>query len=192
MLGLLFGCKSSLPEEPLTWKARGKVLVVCYSESKNQNTLTVAQWIQEVTGGTLLQLQMKQPYGDSYRQVLKEARQHLDSGTLPEILPLTEKLEDYETIFIGSPVWYGTYAPPVGTFMKGHDFSGKTVIPFCTHGGGGVERTFDEMAKAMPGANVLPGMVVRGSNVVERTLGRGTADKASKAEVIHHLNGLVQ
>ncbi len=64
------------------------------------------------------------------------------------------------------------------------------VIPFCTHGGGGAGHLFADVAKAAPNAKVLPGLTLKGSNVVERTLGRGTASKASPDEVVKWLNGI--
>lgn len=190
LLGALCGCRNSQPEEVLTWKPEGKVLIVCYSESGNQNTLTVANWIQELTGGSLHQIKMKTPYSKDYRDVLKESKHHIDNKISPEILPFGEDVKDYDIIFIGSPVWYGTFAPPMGTFLKQHDFFGKTVIPFCTHGGGGAGKLYDDLKTAIPGAKILPGLTVKGSNIVERTIGRGTKSKASKDEVIRHLNNI--
>lgn len=190
LLASLSGC-SSEPKAELLRKPAGKILIVCYSESGNRNTLTAAKWIREQVGGDLYQIKMVKPYSASYRKVLKESKLHLDSGVKPEILPFTGKVADCDTIFVGSPVWYGTFAPPLATFFGKHDLSGKTVIPFCTHGGGGAGHLYEDVAKAAPHSKILPGLTLRGSNVVERTLGLGTGNKASPDEVVRWLNQII-
>ena len=191
LLGFFCGCSNSSPVT-LNRKPEGRILIVCYSESANQNTMTAATWIQEQVGGDLCAVKMVTPYSDSYSKVLKEAKNHLDNGIKPEILPLDKNVGDYDIVFVGSPVWYGTFAPPLGTFFSKNDLSGKTVIPFCTHGGGGSGHLFEDVAKAAPKSKVLPGLALKGSNVVERTIGRGTASKASPDEVIEWLNEIME
>lgn len=191
LLGFFCGCSNSSPAT-LNRKPEGRILIVCYSESANQNTMTAATWIQEQVGGDLCSVKMVAPYSESYRDVLKEAKNHLDNGIKPEILPLDKNVGDYDIVFVGSPVWYGTFAPPLGTFFSTNDLSGKTVIPFCTHGGDGAGHLFEDVAKAAPESKILPGLALKGSNVVERTLGRGTASKASPDEVIEWLNEILE
>lgn len=191
ILGFLCGCSNSSPAT-LNRKPEGRILIVCYSESANQNTMTAATWIQEQVGGDLCAVKMVAPYSDSYSKVLKEAKHHLDNGIKPEILPLDKNVGDYDIVFVGSPVWYGTFAPPLGTFFSQNDLSGKTVIPFCTHGGGGAGNLFEDVAKAAPESKILPGLTLKGSNVVERKIGRGTASKASPDEVIEWLNAILE
>ena len=190
LLAGLCGC-SSEPRAELLRKPEGKILIVCYSESPNQNTMTAAKWIRQQVGGDICVIKMVTPYSDSYRKVLKESKHHLDNDIKPEILPLDKNVADYDVIFVGSPVWYGTFAPPLGTFFSKYDLSGKTVIPFCTHGGGGAGHLFEDVAKAAPKSKVLPGLSLKGSNVVERTIGRGTRNKASVNEVVRWLNQII-
>ncbi len=187
LLGVLCGCSHS-SQVTLTRKPEGKILIVCYSESANKNTLTAAKWIRQQVGGDLCVIKMVTPYSDSYRKVLKESKHHMDNNIKPEIMPLDRIVADYDIVFVGSPVWYGTFAPPLGTFFSQNDLAGKTVIPFCTHGGGGAGHLFDDVAKAAPKSKILPGLALKGSNVVERTIGRGTASKASPDEVVKWLN----
>ena len=187
VLSLFCSCDREPPAE-LKHKPAGKILIVCYSESANKNTLTAAKWIQANVGGDLAEIKMAKPYSSGYRQVLKESKHHLDNGIKPDILPIGQDPADYDIIFIGSPVWYGTFAPPVGTFLARNDLAGKTVAPFCTHGGGGAGHFYDDLVQAVPGAKLLPGLTLRGSNVVERTLGRGTKEKVSPSEVVRWLN----
>ena len=191
-VAFFYGCtRSSEPTLTLHKKPTGKVLVVVYSQSANKNTGIVANWIRQQVGGDFFEIEMNEPYSDSYNTVLEEARQHNENGIRPEIKPFTGNISDYDLIFIGSPIWYGTYAPPVGTFLASADWSGKTVIPFCTHGGGGAGKFYADLTAACPGAQVAEGLAVRGSNVVERFFGRSTEHKESPDVVIEWLNRIL-
>ncbi len=188
------GCccfKSKEPTLALKNKPDGKVLIVYYSQSKTKNTRTVAQWIHNQVGGDLVEIEMVNPYSDSYSSTLKEAKKDIDAKNLPEIKPFPQNAADYDIIFIGSPIWYGTFAPPVGTFLSQADLKGKTVIPFCTHGGGGAGTFYDDVKKSAPEANMLEGIAIRGTNVVERTIGYGTDSRESPDVVIKWLNRIL-
>ena len=78
---------------------------------------------------------------------------------------MPENLAQYDVVFIGSPNWWSTIAPPVATFLTKGDFSGKTVIPFVTHGGGGIARCEADMKKLCPGSTLLKGFAINGSTV---------------------------
>ena len=168
----------------------GKVLVVVYSESKTKSTLTVAKWIQGYVGGDLAEIQPVTPYPESYAKVILAAKKELDSQTWPEIQPLPFDASEYDVIFVGTPVWFGTAAPPLRRFLADAKLSGKTVVPFCTHGGGGAGRTFAAVKTACPEAKVLPGLALRGPNVVQRKLGRGSEVLSSAAHVAEWLESL--
>ena len=101
-------------------------------------------------------------------------------------------LDGYDVVFIGSPVWYGTYAPPVAEFLKTHAFAGKTAVPFCTHGGGGAGRFYADLRKSCPEAKVLDGLSLRGSNQIERRLGVGVNARHTENDVVEWLNRLFQ
>lgn len=177
----------------LLWKPQGKVAVVFFSQSKVGNTRQIAEWISEATGGDLVEIERADPYPEPYGETLKAAQSEISSCVLPPIKPLGANLDAYDVVFVGSPVWYGTYAAPVGSFLKAVDLSGKTVVPFCTHGGGGEGRTFADVSKAVPSAvAVLPGFVARGSNQIERRLGVGVKRTTCKADVVNWLNGLAK
>lgn len=170
-------------------KPQGKTLIVYYSQSKNKNTETIAKWINNSIGGDLYEIEMIEPYSDSYKKVLKESKEQIDNNTLPAIKPFDKKLADYDTIFIGSPIWYGTYAPPVATFLANNNLKDKFVIPFCTHGGGGAGHFYEDINKNAKGALITPnGFTAKGSNIVERTFGYGTKNKVSQDDIVKWLN----
>ncbi len=183
------GCARDSSVAPTSVKnlPSGKILTVVYSESKTKSTLTVAKWIQGYVGGDLEEIQPVTPYPESYAKVILVAKKELDNQSWPAIQPLKCNAEDYDVIFVGTPVWFGTAAPPLRRFLAEARLAGKTVVPFCTHGGGGAGRTFAAVKTACPEATVLPGLALRGPNVVQRKLGRGSETLSSAAHVAEWL-----
>lgn len=109
-------------------------LVVYYSYSGI--TRRLAEDIALITDGNLRELKPQKPYSFSYNTAVKEAREEIEKGYCPPLLQGAEAIENTDVIFIGSPNWLKTFAPPVLSFLRAVDLSGKTIIPFCTHGGG--------------------------------------------------------
>ena len=173
----------------LTAKLPGKVAVVYYSQSKVGNTATVAKWIAKHTGGELVPIETVEAYPDAYGETLKAAKKDMENGGTRAIKSVPP-LDGYDVVFIGSPIWYGTYAPPVAEFFKTHSFAGKTVVPFCTHGGGGAGRYFVDVRKACPAATVKDGLTIRGSNQIERRLGTGVTVHHTEDDVVNWLNAV--
>ena len=173
----------------LTAKLPGKIAVVYYSQSKVGNTATVAKWIAKHTGGELVPIETVEAYPDAYGETLKAAKKDMENGGTRAIKSVPP-LDGYDVVFIGSPIWYGTYAPPVAEFFKTHSFAGKTVVPFCTHGGGGAGRYFVDVRKACPAATVKEGLTIRGSNQVERRLGTGVTVHHTEDDVVNWLNAI--
>ncbi|MBQ6669902.1 MAG: flavodoxin [Deltaproteobacteria bacterium] len=171
----------------LTAQPKGRVGIVYYSQSQVQNTATLARWIQKYTGGDLIPLEMVKPYPEPYSATLKAVEQGFKSGRLPELKNIP-KLEGYDIVFIGTPIWYGTYALPIGTFLKATTLSGKTIVPFSTHGGGGEGRFPADLRKACPQARMLEGLSLRGSNQIERRLNRGISLRHTEDDVVNWLN----
>lgn len=140
-----------------------KVLVVYFSHSGN--TREIARQIQQKVGGDILELQTVTPYPEVYNAVTEQARRELDSGFKPKLKPVSENIQSYDTIYVGSPNWWSTIAPPVITFLTQYDMSGKTIIPFITHEGSGLGRSMSHIKELCPKATVRDGLAVRGGNV---------------------------
>ena len=186
---LTTACGANNANVELTNKPEGKVLVVYFSESPNKNTQTVASWIHEALGGDIHGIEMVNPYSGGYMAIVNETRGTVKNNVLPEITFFEKNISDYDVIFIGSPIWHHTYAPPVGTFLAAHNFEGKTLVPFCTHGGGGAGDFYDDIKANAKGANVVKNVFVgKGSNRIERWIGRGTKNKISENDIIVWLN----
>jgi len=142
-------------------KAMDVSLIVYYSLFKNTETL--AAEISMQTGGELRELVPEQNYSFNYNTAVKEARNQISRGFCPRLISGNESTEEYRTIFIGSPNWFKTLASPVLSFLRSHDFSGKTIVPFCTHGGGGIGQIEEVIVKECPGSVVLPGLAIAGA-----------------------------
>lgn len=137
-----------------------KNLIVYFSWSGN--TERIAEIIKGIAGGDLLRLDLVKPYSRVYGEALKQGRKENASGDTPELAITLENLEGYDVIFIGSPNWLNAVAPPVRTFLDRYDFEGKVIMPFFTHGGGGLGRMPEEIRKACRNATVKKSLDIYG------------------------------
>ncbi len=135
-----------------------KAIVIYYSYSGN--TRRVAEEIGKAIGADLAEIQTARPYTGSYDDVVDQGRREVNSGFLPEIKPLNIDLSWYDTVVLGTPVWWYTFAPAMNSFLHGADLTGKTAYPFATNGGW-LGHTFKDFEKGCGGASVLPGLNVR-------------------------------
>ncbi|KLU64261.1 flavodoxin [Desulfosporosinus acididurans] len=137
------------------------ILIVYYSLF--QHTRNLAVEIAKQTGGTLRELIPEKNYSFDYNTAAKEVRNEISRRFCPKLIFGNESIDGYQTIFIGTPNWFKTLAPPVMSFLKQHDFTGKTVIPFCTHGGGGFCQIENDIARECLKSITLPGLAVNGT-----------------------------
>ena len=130
------------------------------------NTKIVADYISEITGAEQFEIATHKYDGMAYNPLIKLAQEEAEKGELPEYEGDVD-LSQYDTVFIGGPVWWGTYPQVMFTFFKKHrdDMNGKTVIPFTTHEGSGLANCVDDVKKAFPGANVMKGFSIYGHEV---------------------------
>ena len=135
-----------------------QVLVVYFSHSGN--TRKIANLIHQEVGGNIHEIQPERPYPDSYNAVVKQAKKEIQAGHKPVLASTLNPIEAYDTIFVGSPNWCGTIAPPVATFLADNDLSGKTIVPFCTHGGDGLGKIALDIARLCPRSTILSGFEI--------------------------------
>ena len=125
------------------------------------NTEYVAEFVQELTGADMFKVEPLVPYAKDYNTCIQEAKKRIGNA------PIKEKLSDisaYDTVFIMSPIYWGTYAPEVETALDGLDFTGKTVRVISTHEGSGLASMVSDVKRMCPGANVLKnGLAIKGS-----------------------------
>lgn len=132
-----------------------KCLVVYYSFSGV--TRKLAEKIGQTVNGNVIELIPEKEYSFNYNIAAKEVRSEIERGYCPKLISGNEDINSYEFVFIGSPNWFKSFAPPIRTFLKNNDFRGKIVIPFCTHGGGGFGRIEENIEKECKGSKLLEG-----------------------------------
>lgn len=130
------------------------------------NTKLVADMIQSETGGNVFSIQVAEPYPSEYKENVNQAEEEQDSDVRPELKTHIDNFDEYDTIFIGYPIWWSTIPMPVYSFLEEYDFSGKTVIPFSTHKGSGMGSSARDIKNALPNANVLDGFTIEGDNAI--------------------------
>ncbi|KAF0207039.1 MAG: flavodoxin [Actinomycetota bacterium] len=129
------------------------------------NTEVAAAMVRVVTGGDLLEVDTVTPYPVDYTETTDVARRELREHARPALQDLPVSIDGYDVVFLGFPNWWGTPPMAVFTFLESFDFSGKTIVPFCTHEGSGMGRSERDIAAACPGATVLAGLAIRGGAV---------------------------
>ena len=140
-----------------------KILVAYFSHSGN--TREIANQIHRSAGGDISEIQAVKPYPHDYDAVVKQAKQELDPGYKPALKTKIESIKSYDLVFIGYPNWCSTVPAPVRTFLSEYDFSGKTIVPFCTHEGSGLGRSATDISKLCPKSTLLDGIAIWGSDV---------------------------
>jgi flavodoxin len=143
-----------------------KALVVYFSYTGN--TRTLAEQIRQSVNGDIFELQPATPYSKDYNAVVKQGKLEVQSNYKPPLKMKVKNLASYDVIFVGTPIWWYTIAPPVATFLAESDLAGKTVIPFCTHGGGGSGHSMEDIKKLAPMSQVMDELVLKGSNKYEQ------------------------
>lgn len=135
-----------------------KCIVIFYSYGGN--TRRIAERIQKKLGADLAEIKTVYPYTGSYNDIVDQGQREVNSGYLPEIQPLAVDLSQYDTVILGTPVWWYTFAPAMNSFLHKTDLSEKNVYPFATNGGW-LGHTFKDFAKACRGAAVKAGLNIR-------------------------------
>ncbi|MBQ3362543.1 MAG: NAD(P)H-dependent oxidoreductase [Muribaculaceae bacterium] len=142
---------------------KSKVLVLYYSLTSN--TKTLAQEIATRLDADIEEITLVEPYDTAFQATIDRCKADREKGILPEIKPLKSNIADYDRIFIGYPIWFGTYAPPIASLLDKIDLSDKWVVPFCTFGSGGLESSVKDLTEKQPNAKVLPGYGVRAARM---------------------------
>lgn len=131
-----------------------KILIAYYSYSGN--TEQVAESIQKQTGGDLFKITAEGTYPADYHQMTTQAKKEISQGYRPKLTSKIDNIADYDVVFLGSPNWWGTITPQVSSFLQSYDLTGKKVIPFITHGGGGKQNTVSDMSAQCKGCLMEP------------------------------------
>lgn len=138
------------------------------------NTAIIAKMIAEQTGADIFEIEAVNAYPEVHSELLDVSRQEMSDNARPEIVGTVDNMEDYDIVFVGFPNWWGDMPMIVYNFLESYDFSGKTVIPFCTHGGSGLSGTESTIAD-ITGAEMMDGFAISGETA------QNQRDKAGEA-----------
>lgn len=148
-----------------------KILVVYFSRTGEEygigkiskgNTAIIAEMIAQKVDADLFEVKPATPYPDSYEACTELAKRELEQNVRPALANNIGSLAQYDTVFVGYPIWWGAVPRVMMTFLEANDFGGKKVIPFCTHGGSGLAGTVREISAACPNSKVLDGLAIVG------------------------------
>lgn len=163
---------SNIKSNSTETKENGKILVAYFSRADENygvgyiekgNTAIIAEMIADKTGGELFHIERSTPYPVNYDECTNEAKQEQNDNARPALAE-DKDISEYDVIFLGYPIWWGEMPMPVYTFLEGHDFSGKTVIPFCTHAGSGLSGTEKSIGNVCTASEILDGLSVKGED----------------------------
>ncbi|MCD8266310.1 MAG: hypothetical protein LUC33_04055 [Prevotellaceae bacterium] len=158
---LLAGCSHAAKE---TETEKGpRCLVLYYSQTGT--TETVAQTIADLIGEEAVSFDVKEPYNGTFEETIARCQDEMADDIVPTLKSLPVNIEDYDVIFLGYPIWFGTYARPVAALLQEVDFEGKTIVPFCTFGSGGLEASVADLRAACPEAIVTDGFGIRAARI---------------------------
>lgn len=129
------------------------------------NTEVAAKMIQELAGGETFRIDTVKEYPSDYTRTTEVAQRELSQGARPELSGRVEDMNVYDLIILGYPNWWGTMPMAVFTFLEAYDFSGKTILPFCTNEGSGLGHSEADIKRLCPGVKVLRGLAIRGGSV---------------------------
>lgn len=142
------------------------------SITKNGDTIIgnmkiMADYIKETTGGEEFSIKTELSYSQDYDETTDQAKKEQQDDTRPKLISQVENMEEYDIIFLGYPNWWGTIPMPVFSFLESYDFTGKTIIPFCSHEGSGLGSGVSDIEKLCPDSVILEGLAICGSKVNE-------------------------
>ena len=141
-----------------TGDSGGNVLIAYFSWGGN--TRGIAEEIQRQTGADLFEIQLVEPYSTNYNTVLEQAQRDQKMQARPALSTHVENMGQYDTIILGYPNWWASIPLPIASFLEEYDFSGKNILPFCSHGGGGLGQSQTAIAKLAPDANMAEGLSI--------------------------------
>lgn len=161
----LVGCNSQKKSKIDDEDKAPKCVVVYYSQTGA--TRQVAQLFAQQLNAEMVSLEVEEPYYGTYQETIERCQKEMAANEVPALKPVATDFTQYDVIFLGYPIWFGTYAQPIASLVKQVDFAGKKIVPFCTFGSGGLAASAEHLKKALPKAEILPGYGVRNARTTK-------------------------
>lgn len=163
ILALLGITSCSQQKKAETDAPASKILVLYYSQTGA--TKAVAEELQKQLDADIEEIEVEEPYSGDFDATIERCKKEMEAGTTPKVKPVKAELDKYDIIFLGYPVWFGTYARPIAGLVQKETFKGKKIVTFCTFGSGGLQSSTQDLQKALPQAEVLEGYGVRNARI---------------------------
>jgi flavodoxin len=164
LIAFLSACSSSQKKDTIlqinSSLSPDKILIVYLS--RTNNTKTIAEIIQRHVGGKLVALELETPYPQNYRETVQQVVQENESGYLPPLKTKIDSIRNFDVVFVGFPTWGMKLPPPMKSFLKRYDLSGKTIVPFNTNDGYGIGTSFETVKELCANSKVLEGFTIKG------------------------------
>lgn len=166
LLLLLSACSRAQDSTPPTGNLTEDQKVLIVYLSRTNNAKAVAEMIHKQVGGKLVALELVTPYPEHYQTTVAQVARENETGYLPPLKTNIDSIGKYDVVFVGFPTWGMQLPPPMKSFLKQYNLSGKTVVPFNTNGGYGIGSSFETVRKLCSNSKVLQGFSIKGG--VER------------------------
>ncbi len=157
--------KNDVQEQQNTEESDAHILIAYFS--RTGNTQEVAKEIQELTEGDMFEIETVDPYPDDYTETTEIAQEELNENARPQLSETVENIDQYDTIFLGYPIWWGNAPMAVYTFLESYDLLEKTIIPFCTSGGTQIEESIPMLEENFPDLTFTQGLTVNNTDEIQ-------------------------
>lgn len=138
--------------------------------SRTGTTKELAENIHSKIGGDIAEIVPVVPYPEDYNQCIEQAQEEIEEDARPEYTISIDDISEYDTILVGYPIWWSSVPPVVRTFLDNNDLTGKTVMPFCTHGGSGIRGSMSDIRELCPESDIRDGLDESGDQAVDTWL----------------------
>jgi len=176
---------NSSDEEPVTPDSISNKKVLIVYLSRTNNTKAIAQMIQQEVGGTMVALELVNPYPENYQAIVAQVSRENETGFLPSLKTKIDSIVSYDVIFIGFPTWGMQLPPPMKSFLSQNDLRGKTIVPFNTNAGYGLGSTIQTVKELAPNSTILKEFSITGG--IERDgvlfVMEGEKEKQAKEQI---------
>lgn len=177
---ICFSSSRSIAQKSSKELEKSKKILIVYL-SRTSNTKAIAEIIQNNVGGDITEIEVQKPYPKNYKKIVDQVSKENERGYLPPLKTKIANIEKYDVVFVGFPTWGMQLPPPMKSFLKQYNLSGKTIIPFNTNAGYGVGSSFETVKKLCNKSAVLEGFEIQGGKEKEGILFVMKGDKKVKA-----------
>lgn len=160
---LMVACGGEKKDKTKDEVPQNRVLVLYYSQTGA--TASVANQIKASLNADIEEIICVDPYSGNFEATIERCKKERESGKLPTLKPIKSNVQDYDIIFLGYPIWFGTYALPIASLLEQISLEGKMVVPFCTFGSGGLESSTEDLKNRLPRTIIMDGFGIRNARI---------------------------